>query len=333
VSSARLFAQARAVLQGNLELTPGDELVIVWDETVSADLIDALRHAAIACDIPVFVLTCEPRSYGPNPFGGAAPDRRQPMPAVLAGAMEGANAIALAAGGINVKPYLERGARACSLHYLTTEAALRLLPGSVEEVRELRERTERGKAIMERARRARVTSPAGTDFTCELGQYRGLTHNGVIAPGTRQILPAGQVTRVPNDRTLNGVVVVDRSIGGNDFKPLPEAVRFVVKDGYVTAVEGGAEADKVRRWLAGLDHPEIYHVTELAFGTNSRCRLTGVTAPSEDTHTAGCVSVALGADVHIGGSTVAPTHVDMTMFFGTLELDGEVVVRDGVLAY
>ena len=100
---------------------------------------------------------------------------------------------------------------------------------------------------------------------------------------------------------------------------------------YVTAIDGGSEAKKLRDWRAHEDDPEIYHPTELAFGTNGRCRLTGVAAPVEDTHTAGCVSFALGADVHIGGRTSAAAHIDMTMFSATLELDGRAIVRDGSL--
>lgn len=38
-----------------------------------------------------------------------------------------------------------------------------------------------------------------------------------------------------------------------------------------------------------------------------------------------------GADVHIGGQTVAPAHIDMTMRDATLQLAGKVVVKDGAL--
>jgi leucyl aminopeptidase (aminopeptidase T) len=343
LSVARLLPHARAILEGALELRPGAEVLIVSDDTVSADLVGALRHAAVAVGLRPSILTHEPlASRGASTvFATSRAGSPDPLPAALSSALTSARAIVLATSGVGViipsrafKEALGAGARACSLSYLLkVEDAFRLLPASVEEVHELRARSDRGTEIMERGRRARVTSPAGTDLTCVLGQYRGLTHNGVIAPGWRQILPAGQVTRVPDDGSAEGVLIIDRSIGADDFKELPEPVRLVIRHGYVTSVEGGAEAERLRRWLEEREDREMYHVTELAFGTNHRCRLTGKTAPSEDTHTAGCVSFALGADVHIGGSTSAPAHVDMTMRYATLELDGNVVVREGALAY
>jgi 2,5-dihydroxypyridine 5,6-dioxygenase len=328
VSASTLLAQARTVLAAALELRPSDEVLILWDETVSRELIDALRRAAVELHLQPFTLIHLPLAA-------------ESVPETLGAVMTGPNAIVLAISSMGTvlssaqyNQALSAGAKVCSVHYLrTAEDALRLLPSSIEEVRELHERTNRGSEIMKQVCTARVTSRAGTDMTCALGQYRVRTHSGVIAPGTRQILPAGQVTRVPNDRSANGVVVIDRSIGADDFKELPEPVRLTVQDGYVTAIEGGIDAQRLRSWLSERGEPEMYHLTELAFGTNPRCQQTGATAPSEDTHTSGCVSFALGADVHIGGNTRASAHVDMTMRSATLELDGTVVVRAGVLAY
>ena len=73
----------------------------------------------------------------------------------------------------------------------------------------------------------------------------------------------------------------------------------------------------------------MYHITEIGLGTNSRCIRCGVAAPAEDTHAAGSVTFALGCDVHIGGSTRAPAHIDCTTAGGNLEVGGVEVVRGG----
>lgn len=345
MSGSQLVAQGGAVLSGHLGLAAGDEVLIVWDETVTADLVEGLRSAAIAAGIRPYVFIYQPLNYRPMAqfglFAGASlPPEGVPIPPGLEGALRSCPVIAFATSDLDFlmfspafKKILAGGTRVVSLSYLTTESAIRLLPTDVEEVRALGALTDRGGALMAAAREVRVTSPAGTDLTLRVGQYTGRTHNGLVAKGTRQSLPAGQVSRVPDDGSANGVVVIDRSIAANDFKALTEPVRFTVRDGYVTAVDGDLEAGKLGRWLAAHADREIFHLTELAFGTNHRCRLTGVAAPCEDTHQAGCVSFALGADVHIGGRTMAPAHIDMTMADATLTLDGTPVVKDGALAF
>lgn len=343
MSGAQLVRQAAAALEGSLRLHSGDELLIVWDETVTPDLVEALRSAAALRGIRASVLTYEPLSYRPMAEfglfgGGSLPSDSVLVPAGLAAALQSCPTLALATSDVELLTFsrafrqaLAAGTRALSFSYLTTESALRLLPESAEEAEELRSVTARGGELLAATRQVRVTSEAGTDLRLTLGTYVGRTHDGLVKPGTRQTLPAGQVSRVPDDGSAEGVIVIDRSIAANDFRALSEPVRFTVTRGYVTSVDGGLEAQKLRRWLAAQEHPEIYHVTELAFGTNRRCRLTGVAAPAEDTHTAGCVSFALGADVHIGGRIAAPAHIDMTMRAATLELDGRAIVSDGVL--
>ncbi len=345
MSGGQLVAQGGAVLSGNLGLSAGDEVLIVWDETVTPDLVEGLRSAAITAGMRPYVLTYQPLNFRPMAefglfAGSSLPPEGLPIPRGLETALRSCPVIAFATSDVDFlmfspafKQILAGGTRVVSLSYLTTESAIRLLPTHVDEVRALGALTARGGALMAAATEVRVTSPAGTDVTMRLGQYSGRTHNGLVAMGTRQSLPAGQVSRVPNDGTANGTVVIDRSIAANDFKALPEPVRFTVRDGSVTSIDGGLEAGKLRRWLEAHSDPRIFHLTELAFGTNHRCRLTGVAAPCEDTHTAGCVSFALGADVHIGGRTVAPAHIDMTMRDATLELDGNAVVKDGMLAF
>jgi leucyl aminopeptidase (aminopeptidase T) len=125
--------------------------------------------------------------------------------------------------------------------------------------------------------------------------------------------------------------VIDRSVNAPHFTQLSGPIDLRVEDGVVVDISGGADAQELSRWLASLDDPHVYNLTELGIGTNRRCHLAGVAAPCEDTHTLGCVSFALGADVHLGGVVSAPCHVDMTMRAATLELDGRRLVDAGAL--
>jgi 2,5-dihydroxypyridine 5,6-dioxygenase len=137
---------------------------------------------------------------------------------------------------------------------------------------------------------------------------------------------------MPNARTANGYVVIDRSVNAPEFRELSDPIGFRVEDGYVTEIHGGVEARRMERFLARLDDEgEAYHLTELGVGTNKLCQVAGLAGPAEDTHTRGCVSLALGADVHLGGETIGACHLDMTMRFATLMLDEQLIVEEGRL--
>ena len=76
----------------------------------------------------------------------------------------------------------------------------------------------------------------------------------------------------------------------------------------------------------------MYHITEVGLGTNKRCIQCGVAAPAEDTHGAGSVTFALGCDVHLGGSTKGPAHIDCTTHMGNFQVNGIDIVKDGKIA-
>lgn len=340
---SELFNQALVSLRDCLGLQRGEELLILWDGTVSQELVTASRYAALTLGATPLILSFHPRGYFPareyGLFAGAS--LLSPPPslsrAVLA-AMGACDRLMYAAWDLSVfyfSPEFRDALRdrmTIRMSYLSTEAALRLLPESPDEVRAVAESTRRVGRAFRNARRARVTSALGTDLTLSLGQYETVNvGDGLVLKGQRQGLPAGQVTSIPNDGSASGLLVIDRSIGANDYKELPEPVTLTVARGEVTSVSGGADADRLRRFLEEMDDQNIYHLTELAVGTNPRCRFSGALAPFEDTHTLGCVSLALGCDTHLGGGVRAPAHVDMTMRAASLELDGRPIVEQGRL--
>lgn len=339
---SRLFNQALVMLRDSMGLQAGEELLILRDGTVSEELVEASVYAAKAIGANPLLLSVPPATYRPmkeyGAFAGASVQQSPPsFPRTVLGAIAASDRLLFATSDMGVfffNPEVKkavRGHTGLRLSYLTTDAALRLLPESTEEVRELSELTQRVKQIFVKARRARITSAAGTDVTMSLGQNPTLHVTDGIAPPGQQPGLGGQVSCIPNDGSAEGVVVIDRSIGADDYKELNEPVTLKVERGNVTSVAGGANADRLRRFLERMNDPNIYHLTELGVGTNRRCRFTGVAAPAEDTHTLGCVSLAIGCDTHLGGKVPAGAHIDMTMRAPTLEMDGELVIQDGKL--
>lgn len=336
---SELFNQALVALRDCVGLERSEELLILWDGTVSQELVAASRYAALALGARPLLLSYEPAVRRPlrefGLFAGASLSEVPPsFPRCALGAMAVCDRLVLATSDLRThfSPKFWEAVRRCavvSFPYLTTESALRLLPESREEVHTLAELTRRVAEAVVNARRARVTSTAGTDLTLSLGRYPVNVHDGLASPGRRQLLPTGQVSRTPDDGSAEGLLVIDRSIAANDCKDLPEPVRMTVERGTVTSISGGADADRLRLFLAGMNDPNIYHLTELGIGTNRRCRFTGVAPQAEDTHTFGCVSLALGCDTHQGGAVRAGAHIDMTMRVPSLELDGNLIVDHG----
>jgi leucyl aminopeptidase (aminopeptidase T) len=264
---------------------------------------------------------------------------------VVLGALREAGAIVLLGSDLDLlfserfKRLLRTGKRVIGLPYLTTEEMFfRLLPDSYEEIVALESSSKKYFDLLDNAKRARITSERGTDIEVELGQYRTNCSSGVVGEGIgfvggMEILPAGQVTRVPNRNSANGIVLIDRSIGAYQYAPLFETIEIKVQNGLVTSIEGENEARRLRTFIEKLDDRNLLNLTELGIGVNPRCKFAGEAAPAEDTHTAGCVSVALGCDVHLGGEVKAEAHMDCTMWYPSLELDGKTVVEKGKLNF
>lgn len=343
-----VFKKFILVLEHCLKVTPGEEILILHDETINNNLKDAMLYAATS-------LKANPQSMGYVPrrrlvmkeFGLFAGAWRfeEPLPKTVLGALRGADSVVILGSDLDLifseqlKNILREGKRIISLPYLTTEEMFyRLLPDNYEEIIGLQTITKKYFELLNNAKRAKITSQKGTDLVMELGQYKtncssGVVEKGVGFVGGMEILPAGQVTRVPNKNSANGVVIIDRSIGAYNYSPLYETIEIKVENGLVTNIEGKTEAKRLQKFIDELEDPNLFNLTELGIGVNPRCKFTGEAAPAEDTHTQGCVSVALGCDVHLGGDVQAKAHMDSTMWFPTLELDGKTVVEKGKLIF
>jgi leucyl aminopeptidase (aminopeptidase T) len=104
------------------------------------------------------------------------------------------------------------------------------------------------KQAMDKAVTARITTAAGTDITIGLrGRACHVDDGDFRRPGTGGNLPAGEVYISPELGASNGTVVFDGSISvTNGDVVTKEPVSVTVKDGFVTDIEGGREADALR---------------------------------------------------------------------------------------
>lgn len=341
-----LYRTITVNLQHCMHLAPGERFVLLHDHSVDRGVIDAVTAAALHLDAQVSTVCYVPhRAVSMREFGLFAAasleedPRRVPEPAL--GALARSDAALILNADLELlfdAAFLElarSGPRMAWAPYLDAETLLRLLPATADEVDELyRTSTAAGRAIAA-GTQVELTGSNGTQLRMQIGAHRLNWSTGVHEPGKGygglEIWPGGQISTVPDLGTVTGTLVMDRSVNAPEFKELLDPIVFEVADGRVTSIDGGVEADRLRRFLDQLDHPNVTNLTELGVGTNARCMAAGYAGPAEDTHTLGCVSMALGADNHLGGTTRAPVHLDMTARRLSLSIDGATLVDDGVL--
>jgi aminopeptidase len=177
---------------------------------------------------------------------------------------------------------------------------------------------------------AHITAPAGTDFTLDLAG-RAFETDVDIEPGTMGNLPPGEIWCAPVETGMNGVMVVDGSIGdlGNVTAPLTIAVRA----GQVESMRCADQAlvAKLEQLMRVDDEARV--VGELGIGLNPGARLTGNLL--EDEKAGGTAHIAFGRNTDMpGGRNGSRTHRDFLFRHPTIEVtyaDGRTAtpVRDG----
>jgi leucyl aminopeptidase (aminopeptidase T) len=215
------------------------------------------------------------------------------------------------------------GARVATMPGITEDTLVRCLDADVHRIAR---RAEHVAEILTRGRVARVTNPSGTDVTLPIEGIRGIASRGLILErGTFGNLPSGEAYLMPEEGKSQGVVVVDGAMAGlGVIEDSPIRIRVV--DGMAVEVEGGEEA---RRLLELMERagPAARNVAELGVGTNDRARITGTIL--EDEKILGTVHIAFGNNASMGGTVTVPFHLDGVILAPTLEIDGEVLLKEG----
>jgi 2,5-dihydroxypyridine 5,6-dioxygenase len=197
----------------------------------------------------------------------------------------------------------------------------------------LRQRVEAGERRLANAKRLRFTNAAGSDVTYELGHKPILTEYGYTATAGRwDHWPGGFLATLAADHGVNGRVVMDVD---DIIYPLKRFVRspieFIIKDGAVIEINGGADADELKAFIATYDDPRAFAISHIGWGLNQGCEwsvdLPGIGMDGRACY--GNVLFSLGPDTEFGGSNDTPCHLDLPMQHCTLTLDDEIIVDEG----
>ncbi|HEY2021446.1 MAG TPA: 2,5-dihydroxypyridine 5,6-dioxygenase, partial [Paraburkholderia sp.] len=191
---------------------------------------------------------------------------------------------------------------------------------------------------IERAREMRVTSKAGTDLSCPLGEFPAIAEYGFVdKPGRWDHWPSGFALTFPNEGTANGRIVIDK---GDILLPqksyCTEPIVLTVEAGYATRIEGGVDADLLREYMETFDDPDAYAISHIGWGLQKRAHWStlglydreatlGMDARAFD----GNFLFSLGPNNEGGGARTTACHIDIPLRRCTVSLDGVDVVRDG----
>ena len=317
--SAELARCGRVAVETCMGVQPGEQVLIVADtladERVSAALLGAARAANAEAMLLIFPA---------RPRGGMEP------PAAVAAAMQQANAVFLhtMASLTHSQARIaaqKSGARVISMPGVSGETFLRPMSADMAQVATL---TRRLSTLIDNAKVAHMTSPLGTDLTLELGNPTLVLDGICHTAGELDTFPAGLPLSVPRLGGVNGKAVIDGSITSIGRLSAPVSMYF--EDGRAVSIEGGPEADRLKQLLAQFNDPAVYSFAAWGMGTNPGARLLGDEPSFEGERIYGWAHVSLGSNAALPGGTVrAPIHLDAIIAFPVVELDGQVVLRNG----
>jgi len=207
----------------------------------------------------------------------------------------------------------------------------RLLPKTKAEVDGISGLTKRAGERFRNGHDVRVTTEKGTDITMKIGELASSAQDGYCTtPGKTQFVPTGDICVGVNPGTANGRVVIDGSaspVGG----PLKEPIYMTFKDGLLVDIQGGAEAQRYKELskaeAESESDPKVYSLAEIGCGTNPGAQIMGEGLEDERYYGGGHIGV--GDNASFGGDNKSEWHADCVFLNATIEIDGELILKDG----
>lgn len=203
-----------------------------------------------------------------------------------------------------------------------------------------RARVEAAGRKLANASQLRITSPAGTDLTYELGQYSKkpiLQYGYTDEPGRWDHFPGAFAYTWPNEGQSSGKIVLHE---GDIIFPFKEFIRsdihITVDKGWITNIEGGFDAAHLSHFLASWNDPDAYAMAHIGWGLDEMALWNGISLINKESAIGqdgrafyGNVLWSTGPNTDVGGSRNTPAHLDIAMKGASLFLDGEPMVVDG----
>ena len=305
-------------------MKPGEQLVITADTATDPKAVQALLEAAKVAKARVAVLTIPQL-----PFQGALADPyvAEPLGAAVKSCDVWLDLTFPYLGGskVHADTMAQKRARCLMFHDLDAGGIARLFAG-VEFARlfDLQEALD-GVVNRSLGKDCRVTNAAGTDVSFKIGRPATRKIRRIDQPGT--YTPPGSAVIYPEIESVRGTVVVDAAFH-EYFTLLRSQIRMLV-DGRIREVSGGGTDLKVMdRALKRAGSGKYGHVIHFSHGFHPAARFHGGSF-IESIRAAGCNAIGLGVPWWEPGG--GENHPDAVVTMQSMWIDGEPIVRDGVM--
>ncbi|MEH7524240.1 hypothetical protein V7149_13305 [Bacillus sp. JJ1503] len=190
----------------------------------------------------------------------------------------------------------------------------------------IRPQVEKFANILTNGEFVRITTPKGSDLRFSIKGREGRALTGFA--NTKDVSAAHCIESsiAPVEGTAEGILVVDGSIPGVGLIDTPVVVEF--NEGKAVSITGGKEADLFKKVLEERndDNGNIYFAGEFGIGMNPECQLENSMLSDEGVF--GTIHIALGTNAYIGGNIKAKGHYDMVVNAPTVEIDGNVILKN-----
>jgi 2,5-dihydroxypyridine 5,6-dioxygenase len=215
------------------------------------------------------------------------------------------------------------------------EILARMLPNEDDK-----RRVEAGAKRLSGAKTFAVQSAAGTDFTCSVGQYPTVTEYGFAdLPGRWDHWPSGFLFTWPNEGTAHGQIVIDVGDIIYPFKTYAQSrITLDVKDGYIRKFSGGFDAEHLESYMMTFNDRDVFAISHIGWGLQPRAHWSALglydraeTIGIDGRAFYGGFLFSTGPNTEAGGSRNTPCHMDIPLRRCSVLLDGETIVREGIV--
>lgn len=175
-------------------------------------------------------------------------------------------------------------------------------------------------------KKAHITTPAGTDLYMEMNQMEPIIECGIARnPGDAMAWSDGEVSLGPVIGTTHGKLVIDGPICYYGCPTTPVELR--IENGRIVEVVGGDPkiCTEIRRQIAEVKDSD--NIAEIGIGLNRNCLFNGDF--EEEKKAYGTCHIAMGNGFYYGQPARSTVHIDMVQYNPTIEMDGEIIVKDG----
>lgn len=309
---------AEKIIRTCIALQAGEQLLIVT-EASRLSIARALEQEALAVGAEPTLCIMQARQR----------DGQEP-PQAIAAAMEVSDAFLLVVGKSithtdAVKNAVAAGSRGLVLTHFTEQM---LVSGGIEgDFPALKPVCVAMAEAMAGAEHIVLTSPSGTHLEYSAHGRRGNHLYCMVEPGQFSTIPTVEANVSPLEGTAEGVIVADASIPYLGIGLLKEPVTLQVRQGRITDISGGEQAELLRRDLADKQDPNVYNIAEHGVGLNPKCHFCGFMLEDEGVY--GSCHIGIGTSITLGGTVKASCHYDLIMRNGTIVADGKTLMDHG----